>query len=75
MERIGGALVKVAPDLDLIEVAACVVEDDKAAIQQWMTDGKIANATTDDARDWAGRDPVFWAVVAAPLVLVQEAAA
>jgi hypothetical protein len=68
-----GVVLKVVPGTDLVEVAARVVEDDRAAIESWLADGTLARATLEDARDWQARDPVLWAVVAAPWVLVMEA--
>ena len=69
-----GALLKVAPGLDLVEVAVAVARDDQAAVAGWLGSGGLSRASDDDARDWLVRDPVFWAVVAAPWVLIQEAA-
>lgn len=66
-----GSVIKVTPDMDLIKVAACIAEDDAAQIRQWMEQGKVMNASDDDARLWSGTDASFWAVVAAPWVLVQ----
>ena len=68
-----GVVVKVEQGLDLVEVAASFVKDDKAAIKAWLAAGQIARAATEDAVDWNNRQPVFWAVVTAPWVLVQEA--
>jgi hypothetical protein len=67
-----GVVIVVAPDLDLVDAAARVVEDDMEAVQGWLTDGSLARADENHARDWATRAPTFWAVVAAPWVLVQE---
>jgi hypothetical protein len=67
-----GSVVKVDTKLDLVEVAACMARDDAGAIRGWMTDGTLARATEDDARAWSERRPLFWAVVAAPWLLVQE---
>ncbi|MGE0080029.1 MAG: DUF2288 domain-containing protein [Thiohalomonadaceae bacterium] len=68
-----GVVIVVAPELDLVEVAARVVADDTKAVQDWLTAGRMARAGEDHARDWVVRTPTFWAVVAAPWVLVQEA--
>lgn len=68
-----GVVVKVAPDLDLVEVAVRVVNDDKPSVEQWMRNGKFTVLQAVDARDWSQCDPTLWAVVAAPWVLVQEA--
>ncbi|MDD5364691.1 MAG: DUF2288 domain-containing protein [Gallionellaceae bacterium] len=67
-----GSVIKVAAELDLVEVALCVAQDDKAAIESWLASGAIARAETEDALAWHGRQAEFWAVVAAPWVLVQE---
>lgn len=70
-----GVVIKVADDLDLIEVAMRVIEDDKAVVAEWMEQGKVGHPSTEDAKEWVERQPTFWAVVAAPWVLVQEVAA
>lgn len=70
-----GVVIVVAPGLDLVEVAARVVADDTAAVRDWLTAGTMVRASEDHAHDWVAREPTFWAVVAAPWVLVQEAGA
>ncbi len=67
-----GVVIKVAADLDLVEVASAVVEDDKDSVSQWMESSKITHADENNAKDWTLRQPRFWAVVAAPWVLIQE---
>ena len=68
-----GAVIRVAMDLDLIDVAASVADDDKASIEAWMKSGEIAHPEMDEVKDWVERQPDFWAVVVAPWVLIQEA--
>jgi hypothetical protein len=67
-----GVLIRVAPGLDLVEVAAAMVRDDKTAVESWLANGRIARASAEDAVAWNARRPFFWAVVTAPWVLVQE---
>ena len=67
-----GVIVKVSPEVDLVEVAACFVDDDKEAIERWLTSGELERAMDEDAKRWTEEDPVFWAVVVAPWVLIQE---
>lgn len=67
-----GVLVKVEPGLDLVEVAAAMIRDDKAAVESWLGSGRIARVSAEDAVAWNARRPEFWAVVTAPWVLVQE---
>jgi len=69
-----GVVIKVAPALDLIEVAVAVAEDDKRKVEAWMSSGDVSHPDMDDAKDWVERQPDFWAVVVAPWVLVQEVA-
>ena len=67
-----GDVIKVAVGMDLIEAAQHVAENKADRIQAWLTEGRIARADLGDARDWHTRKAVFWVVVVAPWVLVQE---
>jgi len=67
-----GLVVSVAPDLDLVEVAVKLVQDDAGGIEPMIAEGQIVRATDDHARRWVDRDPELWAVVVVPWVLVQE---
>jgi hypothetical protein len=67
-----GVVIKVDCSLDLVEVAACVAEDNHAAVEAWMKEGRMCHPSMEDAKDWVERQPDFWAVVVAPWVLVQE---
>ncbi len=69
-----GDVIKVAPGMDLVDAALNLAENNAATVQQWLTDGRIARAELTDAEDWHARQPMFWAVVVAPWVLVQEVA-
>jgi hypothetical protein len=67
-----GAVVKVAPNVDLVTVAVSFVKDDRAAIEAWLKDGSVVRSSDQDATSWAASNATFWAVVTAPWVLVQE---
>ncbi len=67
-----GDVIRVAIDTDLIEAALHIAENKTDIVQTWLTCGKIARAEMSDAEDWHARQPMFWAVVVAPWVLVQE---
>ncbi|MDO9225830.1 MAG: DUF2288 domain-containing protein [Pseudomonadota bacterium] len=69
-----GAVIKVAPGVDLVDAALAIARDDKATIETWLAAGRISRASSEDAIDWHGRDALFWAVVTAPWVLAQEIA-
>lgn len=67
-----GVVIKVAPHADLVAVATTFARDDATQVQAWMTQGILAAASDTDALRWLESKQVFWAVVAAPWVLVQE---
>ena len=68
-----GRVIQVVAALDLIEVAACFVEDNATQIKAWLTSKQIGALTDDTAKSWVAEQPDnLWAVVVAPWVLVQE---
>jgi hypothetical protein len=67
-----GVVVKVAPAMDLVAVAVAMAQDRADEIETWTQAGQLQRANDDDARYWHEQDSVFWAVVVAPWVLVQE---
>jgi hypothetical protein len=66
-----GVALAVAADLDLVEVAYQISQDNIVQIQQWITAGKLGKVTDEQARGWLTMDEVLWAVVVSPWVLVQ----
>ena len=67
-----GVVIVAGPELDLIEVAAAFAEDNKSRIEQWIQGEQLARANDEHALEWQDRQPVFWSVVVAPWVIVQE---
>jgi hypothetical protein len=65
-------VIKVAIGADLIDAALHVAENKADVVQAWLAEGRIARAELSDAEDWHARQPMFWVVVVAPWVLVQE---
>lgn len=66
-----GMVIVVGPELDLIEVAAKLTEDDKAQFETWTGEHHVWRANDEDAIAWQASEPLFWSVVVAPWVLVQ----
>lgn len=66
----GMALV-VSADLDLVEVALRMSEDNVAQIKDWVNAGKLGKITDPQAATWFETDAIVWAVVVSPWVLVQ----
>ncbi len=67
-----GALVMVRRGLDLVEVAVCVANDDKPAVEQWLADGRVAKVSDEQALAWSETEALLWTVVVKPWILVQE---
>ncbi|WP_414981812.1 DUF2288 family protein [Congregibacter sp.] len=67
-----GRLVKVSDELDLIEVAVQLSEDNAAQFEQWLEQGSLDGVNDERATLWLAEDRVLWTVVADPWVLVQE---
>jgi hypothetical protein len=70
-----GAAIAVSADLDLVDVAFQISEDNRAQIEQWLVAGKLGRVTDEQALAWFEADAVVWAVVVSPYVLVQLAGA
>ena len=67
-----GIVIVVDKEHDLIETAKHLHDDNKNMIADMIKKGEITRANDDHARDWLAREPIFWSVVIAPWVLVQE---
>ncbi len=70
-----GAAIYVSGELDLVEVAFQISEDNKQQVVQWMEAGQVARVTDEQALAWYEADADMWAVVVSPYVLVQPATA
>lgn len=66
-----GTVIAVSGELDLIDVAACFTNDDKAAVAQWLADNRVAKVSDAQAAAWLEADISLWTVVVRPWVLVQ----
>ncbi len=66
-----GVALYVSPELDLVETAFQMSEDNAVLIGQWMAAGQFGRVTDEQARVWLEADAMLWAVVVSPWVLVQ----
>lgn len=67
-----GKAVYVSTDLDLVEVALQISNDNSARVRQWMDRGQLGPVSDDQAKYWIDADAAVWAVVVKPWVLVQD---
>jgi len=68
-----GVALAVSTELDLVEVAFQISEDNKAQVEQWVNAGQLGKVTDEQALAWFETDAEVWAVVVSPYVLVQPA--
>ncbi|WP_461537525.1 DUF2288 family protein [Spongorhabdus nitratireducens] len=67
-----GRVIAVRADLDLIETATLLVENNTALIEKLIDQKSIMFANDDQAKKWFENDRMLWAVVVPPWVLVQD---
>lgn len=68
-----GHAVSVATELDLIEVAHQMAQDNDQLVAKWLDTGKVRVVTDAEAIQWLATDALMWTVVIKPWVLVQPA--
>ncbi len=68
----GGSVIAVGGELDLLEVAVHISNDDKEQIEQWLDQEKIGKVSDEQARTWLETGAEVWAVVVKPWILVQS---
>ncbi len=66
-----GQAISVAAELDLIDAAYAVSQDNAVQVEKWMIDGKLSPVSDHQAIDWLETDAMMWTVVVKPWVLVQ----
>lgn len=66
-----GRLIRVAPDMDLLEVATAVAQDHSTRVAGWVEAGGVCPVSDSEARAWQQAETYLWAVVIKPWVLVQ----
>ena len=67
-----GKVIWIAGNLDLVEVALALQQDDVQSVGNWTDNQQLAAVSDDQARQWVSDDSLLWAVAIKPWVLVQE---
>lgn len=67
-----GKVIWIARNLDLVEVALALQQDDVQSVSNWTDNEQLAAVSDDQARQWVSGDSLLWAVAIKPWVLVQE---
>lgn len=66
-----GSCIYVAPELDLIQIAHLMADDNTAALAPLIQKKQIGHVTDKQAELFFNHNKLMWAVVVAPFVLVQ----
>lgn len=66
-----GKVMLVAAELDLVDVAYALQQDDVDQVKSWTEALQVMPVPDDQAKDWITDDAMLWAVVVKPWVLVQ----
>lgn len=66
-----GIVIGVGNDLDLVDVAVQIANDNKAAVADWMASGRLGRVTDAQAAAWLEDEAMLWTVVVKPWILVQ----
>ena len=67
-----GLVIAVERELDLVEVAFQMSQDNDELLEQWLAAGKVDKVSDRQAQQWIDADALLWAVVVRPWVLVRE---
>lgn len=67
-----GKVYQVHADLDLVDVACALHEDDIERVRNWTDTAQLVPVADERARAWLDSEASLWAVVVKPWVLVQE---
>jgi len=67
-----GHLIRVANDLDLVDAALEVSNDNKAVVEQWLVENRLAGVSNEEAMLWSEGKSELWSVVVLPWILVQQ---
>ena len=67
-----GEVISVAAEIDLLDVAVAMAEDDAERVAAWMRAELVMPVSDTAAQRWQAADAQVWTVVVRPWVLVQE---
>ena len=67
-----GKVMWIAAELDLVDVACALQQDDLQQFETWTEAQQLAPVSDEQARDWVDADALLWSVVVKPWVLIQE---
>ena len=67
-----GNLLRVSSDLDLVDAAVEMANDNKPIIEQWIAENRLSGVSNDEATLWSKDEGELWSVIVLPWILVQQ---
>ncbi len=67
-----GNVILVSPELDLIDVALVITNDDSQQLKAWTEQGLVDAVTAEQAKTFHETKATVWAVVIKPWILIQS---
>jgi len=67
-----GNLLRVSSELDLIDAAVEMANDNKPVIEKWLGEGHLAGVSNEEALLWSKGESNLWSVIVLPWILVQQ---
>ncbi len=70
------SVIVVAADLDIVDVALALANDNTISVQRWISESLISKPSPSQLSDWnQNQDKRFQALIVQPYVLIKEAIA
>lgn len=67
------AIITVSVDLDIIDVAVAVADDNKGVVGEWISDHKLGKPTEDQLKSWEKTpEKSFRMLIVQPFILIQD---
>ncbi|MDX2495026.1 MAG: DUF2288 domain-containing protein [Desulfuromusa sp.] len=67
------SIIVFSAEIDLIEAAVAVADDDKNRVESWLSAGQLGKPTDQQLKDWEdGADKLFRMLIVQPFILIQE---
>ncbi len=67
-----GNLLRVSNELDLVDAALEIANDNGACIEAWMNNNLLAAVSNEEALLWSKGETELWSVIVLPWILVQQ---
>ncbi|PCI22518.1 MAG: hypothetical protein COB62_01355 [Piscirickettsiaceae bacterium] len=67
-----GNLLRVASELDLVDAALEVANDNKPIVEKWLVESLLTGVSNEEAELWEKGESTLWSVIVLPWILVQD---